>query len=150
MSHTSIRVTGENPPVKPSASYSLEPTTHDEKRTRVGEHCLGELLKRLVSMQYLTDLGRELVKAIDNLVTTLGKRNTIFRHLDGEHDEGNILRCVRLGRSNANFRPSVDVDTTVGLAGDGRADGIDDTQTKRATFQAISHCEDGVRRFSRL
>ena len=55
-----------------------------------------------------------------------------------------------LGRGDTNLRTGVDVDTAVGLTRDRGADRVDDTDTERATLQAVAQREDRVGRLAAL
>lgn len=101
---------------KREEQYSLETSAHDKQRRRVCEYGGGKLLESLVAVQDLANLGGELVKAIDDLISSFSKGDAVLRKLDGHHDESDILRGVGFGGSDTNLGAGVDVDTTVGFS----------------------------------
>lgn len=88
------------------------------------------------------------METLDNRIPALRKRDSVLGKLDGHQRQCNVLRRVRLGRRDTDFRSGVDVHTTVGLARDGRTDGVDDANAKRAAFQAVSEGEDRIGRLA--
>lgn len=77
---------------------SLVSSTH-EQQTLVLRDRRGELLDLGVLLEDSLDLGWQLVKACDDLVAALGKRDAIFGELEGNHQESDKLRCVRLEKA---------------------------------------------------
>ena len=74
----------------------------------------------------------------------------ILGEREREEDHGDDLAGVRLGGRDANLRARVDVDTAVGAARDGRADGVDDADAESASFLGVLHSLEGIRRLTRL
>lgn len=124
----------------------------------------------LVRTEDLVDLGRKLVKAVDDLVPALCEGYAILRQLKSHHNKCDILRGIRLwgpalasdldpkdnvgrvfthlGGRDTDFRTSVDVDTAVSLSRDGTSDSVDDTDAESTALKAITHSEDCVGGFT--
>jgi hypothetical protein len=64
--------------------------------------------------------------------------DSVLTHDEAEHDKGDELGGVGLGRSDADLRTGVDVDAAMRLAGDGAAHGVGDTQDQTSARLAIS------------
>jgi hypothetical protein len=102
------------------ATPTLITTAHNQQRLLLGKGILGKLLQSLVHHQDTLDLRRNLVKTINDLLTSSRLANGVVGELESNHDEGDILRGVRLGRGNTDLGTSVDVHTAVGLTRKGR------------------------------
>lgn len=127
----------------------LVTTTHDEERRLLRED-RGESLVVSVGEEDLADLTWELVKSVDDGVSSSGHRKAVLSELNGHHGESDVLRSVGLGRSDSDFRSSVDVNSAMRFSRDGRTDDVDDTDVEGTTFETVSHGEDSVGSFSRL
>jgi hypothetical protein len=107
------------------------------------------------------------VEAINDLLPSRGLGDRVVRELNGHHDEGNVLRSVRLGGGDTDLGTGVDVDTRVGLAGEGGLrvslsprsrrrfnptypDSVDNTQAQSSTLQAVPHGQNRVGSLARL
>jgi hypothetical protein len=53
---------------------------------------------------------------------------SVERNEKGEENTNDVLRGVGLGRGDTDLGTGVDVDTAVRLSGDGRSDGVDDSE----------------------
>lgn len=53
-----------------------------------------------------------------------------------------------LSAGHSDFRPGVDVDATVSLAGDGAAHGVGDAHCEGATLLTVPQCHQAVRRLA--
>lgn len=51
---------------------------------------------------------------------------------------------VNLGAGHSDFRPSIDVDATVGLTGDGAAHGVGDAHGEGAALLTVPQCHQAV------
>lgn len=128
----------------------LVASAHNQQTSLLAQSCVGQRLEFPIMLQNLFDLTRELVKSVDDGVSAGGKGDTIFRELDGHHDQCNVLGRVGFGRGDPNLWSRVNVNTTVGLAGDGGSDHVDDSNVERSTFEAVTHGENSIGRLSRL
>ncbi|KAI6754186.1 hypothetical protein HG530_012700 [Fusarium avenaceum] len=108
------------------SSGELATTAEKEQRLLVLE-VLAELLDGGVKLKDMLDLSR-----------------------DSEHDHGNELRGVSLGRGDTDLRTGVNVDTTVGEERDGGTDDVDDTDGQGTTLQAVAESHEGVSSLTRL
>ena len=77
----------------------LVTTTHDEERSLLREH-RSESLEFSVGEEDLTNLTRELVQTVNDRAAARRHRQAVLRELNRHHDERNVLRRVRLGRSD--------------------------------------------------
>ncbi|KAI9172071.1 proteasome regulatory particle subunit Rpt4 [Paramyrothecium foliicola] len=133
----------------------LQLTRHDslavkEERLLVLENLLAEILDGLVELEDLLDLVRHVGQTLDDLLAASLLGGTVLAERQGEHDHGNELGGVSLGGGNTDLRAGVDVDTTVGEQGDGRADNVDDTDGEGATLQAVAESHQRIGSLTRL
>lgn len=132
------------------ASGILISSTHDEQTLGDLESLLGHVLKSTVILQDLGDICGKGMKTSDDLVSPLTEGDAILGELDGHHDECDVLGSISLGTSNTDFGSGIDMDTAVSLTRDGTTDGIDDTDAKSSSIQAIPHSQDGIGSLSTL
>lgn len=92
-------------------------STHDQQTLLALKHILCERLQSLVHAQHLSDLLRNIVKAVDDLLPSSSLSDRVVGELNSHHDERNVLRSVSLGGGDTDLGSGVDVHTTVGLSG---------------------------------
>lgn len=131
------------------SSGELATTAEKEERLLVHE-VLAELLDGGVKLKDGLDLGRDVGETLHDLLTTSLLGSTVLAQGQSEHDHGNELRGVGLGRGDTDLRTGVNVDTTVGEEGDGGADDVDDTNSQGTTLQAVAESHEGVGSLTRL
>lgn len=131
------------------AGRVLISTTH-EKQGLVVTNDLGQLLDIAVKVKDSLDLTGQSVQAVDDLTSPLCEGDTIFGKLQSNHEQGDVLRGVRLGRSNTDFGSSIDVDTAVSLAGESGTNSVDNTNAEGTTLNAVPQGQDGVSSFTTL
>ena len=71
-------------------------------------------------------------------MSTYLKRYSVIRHDQCKHEQCHTLAGVRLGASHAYLWPSIDVDTTVGLTGDGTAHCVSHTNQQCSLLFAVT------------
>ena len=131
-------------------SRVLATTAEQKQGLLVLEGPLAQLLDGLVELQDGLDLLRDLAETLHNLLASLDLGGTVLAERQSEHDHGNELRSVGLGRGNTNFGAGVDVDTTVGEERDGRTDNVDNTNGQGATLQAVTESHQRIGSLTRL
>lgn len=132
------------------AGRVLVSTAHEEQAALLGKGITSEGLQVDVLGEDFLDMARQAVETINDLLATFRHRHAVLGELDGHHDEGNVLGRVGLGGGDTNLGTGVDVDTAVGLARDGGADGVGDTDTKGTALQTVAHGQDSVGRLTGL
>ena len=90
------------------------------------------------------------MKSTNDFTSAGLKRETVGGQDEGEHGEGEDLRCVGLRRGHSDLRSGVDVDSTVSLARNGRADSVGDAHGQGAAGLAVSQGVEGVGRLAGL
>jgi hypothetical protein len=131
------------------SSGELATTAEKEERLLVLE-VLAELLDGGVKLKDMLNLSRDVGKTLHNLLTTSLLGGTVLAQGQSEHDHGNELGGVSLGRGDTDLRTGVDVDTTVSEERDGGTDNVDDTNGQGTTLQAVAESHEGVSSLTRL
>lgn len=75
---------------------SLVSSSHDQQALLLRQGIPRKLLKSLVLLENPRDLGRQVVKTIDDRPTSLLLGESVVRELDGHHDESDVLGSVGL------------------------------------------------------
>ena len=122
----------------------LSATSQKEQTLLILEELGAHLLDRLIQLQNLAELVRDLAETLNDLLAALLLRRTVLAQGQGEHDHGHELRGVCLGGGHTNLGTSVDVHTAVGQEGDGGADDVDDTDGQGATLQTVAQSHEGI------
>ena len=120
------------------ASGVVEAASHDQQAVLFQE-IFGQLLDLRPQFQDFLDEVRQLVETFDDLLAPSALGDAVVGQHEGQEHEGDELRGVRLGGSDANFRPGVQMDAAVRLAGDGATDGVGHADAERAARLAIAH-----------
>src|SRR3954453_14964044 len=71
---------------------------HDQQTLRVCQNGGCELLQRPILLQNFLDLARERMETIDDLIPAFGERDSVLGELESHHQEGNVLRGIRLSK----------------------------------------------------
>lgn len=128
----------------------LRPTSQQQQRLLVLENLAAEVLDGGVLCEDLANLLADLAQALHDLETPLVLASTVLAKAEGEHDHGDELRRVGLGRGDTNLGTSVDVHTTMRQQGDGATHDIHNTDGQGAALQAVTQGHEGVGRLTRL
>ncbi len=123
-------------------------SARQEEQVGFLDHGPGEFLNARLEGKDFLDIGRQTVQAINDLLAAFGLSEVIVRELKCDHHQDNVLRSVGFGRSDTDFRASVDMDPAVGLARDGRADGVGNSDTKGASFLTVGEGIKSITSFS--
>lgn len=119
-------------------SGELGSTTQQQQTLLVFEELGAHLLDRVVQLENLAELLRDLAKALHDLLASLLLRGTVLAQRQSEHDHGHELRSVSLGGGNTDLGTSVDVNTAVSKKGDGGTDDVDNTNGQSTTLQTVA------------
>lgn len=122
----------------------LATTAKQQQGLLILENLLAQVLDGLVKLENVLDLGRDVAKTLDDLLSANLLGSPVLAKGEGKHDHGNELGGVGLGGGNTDFGTSVDVDTAVGEEGDGRTDNVDDTDGESAALQAVAESHQGI------
>ena len=64
--------------------HVLVASTHEEK-TFIARNSHSKLSKDIVLLQNLLNMARQFMESSDDLVSSLGERDAVFRQLEGHH-----------------------------------------------------------------
>lgn len=128
----------------------LATTAKQQQGLLILENLLAQVLDGLVKLENVLDLGRDVAKTLDDLLSANLLGSPVLAKGEGKHDHGNELGGVGLGGGNTDFGTSVDVDTAVGEEGDGRTDNVDDTDGESTALQAVAESHQGISSLTRL
>lgn len=131
-------------------SRELASTSQKQQGVLSLESARAQLLDRLVQLEDLLNLRADLAKTLHDLFAAGGLGGAVLAEGEGDHDHGDELGGVRLGRCNTDLRAGVDVDTAVGEEGDGGSDDVDDTHGEGAALEAVAQSHQGVGRLAGL
>lgn len=131
-------------------SRELRATAEQQQRLLVLEGLLAKLLDEAVLLENLLDLAGDGTKTLHDFLTTGLLGGAVLAKRQREHDHGDELGGVGLGRGDTDLRASVDVDTTVGEEGDGRTDNVDNTNSQGTALQTVSESHQRVSSLTRL
>lgn len=127
----------------------LGTTTQEQHRLLVLEFH-AQLLNRLIHLEDLLELFRNLSEAFHDIQSSLLLAGAVLGKREGEHDHADELGGVGLGRCDTDLRASVDVDTTVGHEGNAGTDNVDDADCQGTTLQAVTQGHEGIGSLARL
>jgi hypothetical protein len=132
------------------SSRELMATTKEQHRLLALEEFLAHLFDGLAEFEDFFELVADFSKTFDDFFASLGLGGPVFAQRQSKHDHGHELRGVRLGRSDTDFRTSIDVYTAVGQERDGRANNVDNTNGQCTTLQAVAQRHERIGSLARL
>ncbi|CAF3449092.1 unnamed protein product [Fusarium graminearum] len=129
----------------------LQLTRHDSLAVKVGDFLdLEGTLEGSGELATTAEKEEDVGETLHDLLTASLLGGTVLAQGQSEHDHGNELRGVGLGRGDTDLRTGVDVNTTVGEERDGGTDNVDDTNGQGTTLQAVAEGHEGVGSLTRL
>ena len=125
------------------------PAAEDEQRVLVLQ-LFGELGDGCIESERLFHGQGYGAEAFEDGSAVLLGRDAVPAEGQGQQEEDDNLRRVRLGRGDSDLRTGVDVHATVRASGDRGPDGVGDADTERAALEGELQAAEGVRRLAAL
>src|SRR5262249_5446647 len=114
------------------------------------EVTLGDPLYLVVALQRTADGVGNAAQVVNHVGALDARQVPHPAKVEGEHGQDRDLRGERLGAGNADLGSGVQVDSAVGLAGDGAADDVAQGQRRVALAFRFAQGGQGVGRLARL